>query len=187
MTVPRSGRSQSGPGCGRAGDATPGSSRRSRSLAQRQAVGFGPTGSMRTLYFWSNPRTPPTSSRSWAGELLALGVEGYLVSVWVGEREGPPERPVKGLGHDRVTVRGERVVDLLGVRCVQPHRDAFSGLLDGVQIDSGQGIADGECDRLGVKDNCVRRPCGVADQTEVLLVESGGAFDVTDLKGDEVG
>jgi hypothetical protein len=87
-----------------------------------------------------------------------------------------------GLGHDRVTVRGERVMDLLGVGCMQPHRDAFPGLLDGVQIDSGQWIADGERNRLGVKDNSVRRACGVADQTEVLLVESGGAFEVTDLK-----
>jgi hypothetical protein len=65
---------------------------------------------------------------------------------------------------------------------MKPHRDAFPGLLDGVQIDSGQGIADGECGRLGVKDNSVRRACGVADQTEVLLVESGGAFEVTDLE-----
>jgi hypothetical protein len=99
-------------------------------------------------------------------------VQGDLVSVWVGECEGPPEWPVKGLGNDRDPIVSERVVDLLGVGCVQPHRDAFPGLLDGVQIDSGQGIADGDCDRLGVKDNSVRRACGVADQTEVLLVEA---------------
>jgi hypothetical protein len=97
-------------------------------------------------------------------------VQGYLVSVWVSECEGPTEWPIKGLGHDRVTVRGERVADPLGVGCMQPHRDAFPGPLDGVQIDSGQWIADGEGNRLGVKDNSVRRACGVADQTEVLLV-----------------
>jgi hypothetical protein len=117
-----------------------------------------------------------------AGELLAFGVQGYLVSVWVGECECPPEWPVKGLGHDPDPTVSERVVDLLGVGCVQPHRDAFSGLLDGVQIDSGQWIANGECDRLGIKDNGVRRACRAADQTEVLLVESGGGFEVTDLK-----
>ena len=99
-------------------------------------------------------------------------MQGDLVSVWVGECEGPPEWPVKGLGNDRDPIVSERVVDLLGVGCVQPHRDAFPGLLDGVQIDSGQWIADGERDRLGVKDNSVRRACGVADQTEVLLVEA---------------
>jgi hypothetical protein len=78
---------------------------------------------------------------------LAFGVQGYLVSVWVGECEGPPEWPVKGLGHDRDPIVSERVVDLLGVGRMQPHRDAFPGLLDGVQIDSGQWIANGECDR----------------------------------------
>ena len=139
-------------------------------------------------------RRPPPSSHServilsrrrfsrWVGELLAFGVQGDLVSVWVGECEGPPEWPVEGLGHDRGPIVSECVMDLLGVGCMQPHRDAFPGLLDRVQIDSGQWIANGECDRLGVKDDSVRRARGVADQTEVLLVESGGAFEVTDLK-----
>jgi hypothetical protein len=105
-------------------------------------------------------------------------VQGYLVSVWVGEREGPSERPVKGLGHNRHPIVSERVVDLLGVGCLQPHRDAFTGLLDGIQIDSGQWIADGERDRLGAKDDSVRRACGVADQTEVLLAPLKVVFAV---------
>jgi hypothetical protein len=98
----------------------------------------------------------------WGGELLAVGVQGDLVSVGIGECEGPPEGAVKGLAHDRDPIVSERGVDLLDVGCVQPRRDAFPGLLDGVQIDSGQGSANGECDRLGVKDNSVRRACGGA-------------------------
>ena len=61
---------------------------------------------------------------------LASGavVKGDLVAVRVGEGEGTPEGAVDGSRDDRVTVGGERVVNLLGVRCVHPDRDSQTRL-----------------------------------------------------------
>ena len=57
-----------------------------------------------------------------------------MVPVGVGEREGPSERPVDGGRDDAVPVGGERVVDRLRVRRVEPQGDTDARLGDRVEV-----------------------------------------------------
>ncbi len=98
-----------------------------------------------------------------------------------------PNGPVHGRREDRGARPDQDVVQRLGVVAQQPERHAGARVRDdGVEVHPGQGLPDGEGDRRRREDDRVGR-AGHPAQPEVGLVEGGGALEVADLQGDEVG
>jgi hypothetical protein len=109
------------------------------------------------------------------------------VAVRVGEGERAPERAVEGGRHNRYASRGQPVVQGLRVAGVQPQRHAETRAVGCVEVYAGQRVTHGERDRRGAEHDRVGRADRGAAQAEPVLVEGGGAVQVTDLKRDEVG
>jgi len=105
-----------------------------------------------------------------------------------GQGERPAERAVERGARDRHSGLDQRVVQRLGVVGGQPQRHPDPRpRARGVQVDAGQRLTHREGGAGGGEHHRVRWADRRPAQPEVGLVEGGGAVQVADLQGDEVG
>ena len=113
-------------------------------------------------------------------------MQGDVVPVEVGEREGAAERAIDRRGDYRATVGHERVVNGLDIRGVKPDGGADAGLRNRREVGAGHDIAKGECDRRRLEDDGVGRAGLRSHEAEILLIEGLARVEVAYLQGDEI-
>jgi len=85
-------------------------------------------------------------------------MDGNGVSIGVSKRKGSAKWTIEGIGDDPNPGANEPVVQSLGIIGLHPERNPPAEMLDRLQVDGG--LAHGERDRSGGKDDCSWRTLG---------------------------